>query len=569
MKRLLALTLLAVLAFSALQTMLLASGAPETPVQMWEKVYVGGAEDAGWAVIQTNDGGYAVACNTWRNGGMDFKLIKTDASGNMQWSQAYGGGNWDGVNGIVSTSDGGYALAGTTGSFGAGGMDMWLVKTGAAGNMEWNRTYGGAGQEYSYALVATSDGGFAVTGHTFSSVAEGRENFWLVKTDASGNMLWNQTYGGAGSDHAYALTATADGGYFLAGSTGSFGFENGNSWLIKIDASGKMQWNRTYGGPGWLGFRSIIATADGGYALAGTATDHSSIGDFWLLKIDASGNVLLNQTYGAENEHAYQIVASPDGGYAIVGFRAHGTSADEADAWLIKTDRYGNMTWSRSYGSPYADAAYTLVATSDGGYALAGTWSYLVNRVLGGSVWLIKTDQEGRTSTAPPSPTPPASPKPTSNSTPIFTPTQTPTNTPTQAPTPTPTTVATQSPTPSTLNTTPPSSPPLTQVPTKTTSPKPTTPSGFFFQQPMPKMGQEPTGKGRTDWGLIVVAASAVIACACVAVTVCEEEPRWLKKRTVSFEARADQNPKINIVFESSSRVFVVFQKNLNLERAE
>ena len=155
-------------------------------------------------------------------------------TGPQEWSKTYGGPNVDATDALVKTSDGGYAVVGYTASFGAGSRDAWLVKTDWAGNELWNQTYGGPNDDFACALVQTSDGGYALAGYTKSFGAGGLD-FWLVKTDASGIVQWNRTYGGTGADVAYALVQTSDGGYALAGYTYSFGAGSADAWLVKTD----------------------------------------------------------------------------------------------------------------------------------------------------------------------------------------------------------------------------------------------------------------------------------------------------------------------------------------------
>ena len=148
----------------------------------------------------------------------------------------------------------------------------------------FNRTYGGTGHDYAYDLVQTSDGGYALLGYTFPNPI-GNINSWLVKTDANGNMEWNKTYGGTSSDYAKALVQTIDGGYALAGSTESFGAGAADYWLVKSDAEGNVQWNKTYGGTGDDKAEALVQTSDGGYALAGGSGSFGTA-DFWLVKTD-------------------------------------------------------------------------------------------------------------------------------------------------------------------------------------------------------------------------------------------------------------------------------------------
>jgi hypothetical protein len=307
--------------------------------------------DWAFSLVETADGGYAIAGYTNSSGAdYDFWLVKTDGVGNVEWNQTYGGPAVDIPGTLVVTSDGGYAIAGTTDSFGAGNTDFWLVKTDAAGNMEWNKTYGGADYDAASSLIVTSDGGYAIAGYT-RSFGAGDRDFWLVKTDAAGNMEWNQTYGGANSEEAGSLVVTSDGGYAIAGAwdvvydidpVHGFSISNGDFWLVKTDAFGNMEWNQTYGGAWSDRAGSLVVTSDGGYALAGI-TNSSGIedGDFWLVKTDAFGNMEWNRTYGGTDyDCAESLIATSDGGYALAGFTSS-FGVGGGDFWLIKTDENG------------------------------------------------------------------------------------------------------------------------------------------------------------------------------------------------------------------------------------
>jgi archaellin len=288
----------------------------------------------------------------------------------------------------------------------------------------WSRTYGGTGDELAWSLVATSDGGYAIAGWT-DSFGTGDADFWLVKTDSNGVMEWNRTYGGTKSESLFTMVKTSDEGYAIAGSTMSFGSVYRSFWLVKTDSNGAMEWNRTYAQTMDNVANSLVATSDGGYAIAGSAISNQSY--CWLVKTDALGNMLWNRTY--VDGGVSSLVAMSDGGYALAGSTSS-FGAGLADFWLVKTDPFGNMQWNRTYGGTGIDIANSLVATSDGGYALVGTWDYyspiifaylgyssLVNsdmlgnkrgnktHALAGSaessgagsndIWLVKTDSNG------------------------------------------------------------------------------------------------------------------------------------------------------------------------------
>jgi hypothetical protein len=220
-----------VLAFNIQQ-----AGASEPPATEWSRTYGGANDEFLDVVVQTDDGGYALAGYTYSFGGgpWDAWFIKTDSSGYQQWNQTYGGPEKDQADSVVETSDGGYALAGCTESFGAGGYDFWLVKTNSTGHEQWNQTYGGTNDDLAWSMVETSDGGYALAGAKNYSPGTGSSDFWLVKTNSIGNVQWNQTYGGANCDFAMSMVQTSDGGFVIAGVTESFGAGGYDFWLIKL-----------------------------------------------------------------------------------------------------------------------------------------------------------------------------------------------------------------------------------------------------------------------------------------------------------------------------------------------
>ena len=295
------------------------------------------------------------------------------------WSKTYGGGGYDCASSVVQTMDGGYALLGTTDSFGAGDSDVWLVKTDANGNIQWNKTYGGPARDLGSSIVQTTDGGLILACSTMSFGA-GSWDIWLIKVDALGNMQWNKTFGGTDFDVVEGertITQTSDGGYAIAGFTLSFGTDT--LWLIKTDQNGNVQWSKTYGP--WWGAESIVQTSDGGYAMGGFDED-----DLLLVKTDSTGNMQWYTTYGGSNcDSARSLVQTVDGGYALAG-QTCSFGAGNYDVWLVKTDANGNVQWSKTYGGESLEWGNSLVQTSDGGYAIACPL---------GDFWLIKTDCNG------------------------------------------------------------------------------------------------------------------------------------------------------------------------------
>jgi predicted secreted protein len=361
----------------------------------WNKTYGAGGDDQAHGVTETVDGGYVLVGETqsFGAGGQDFYLIKTDAAGNMQWNRAYGGPDNEVAWSVIQTEEGGFALVGYTYSFGAGDADIWLVKVDAYGNVQWNKTYGGTGSDWAHSFFQTSDGGYALGGSS-SSFGAGNADCWLVKTDSYGNMQWNKTYGGTGDDVSFSMIRTNDGGYLLIGATDSFGAGGNDLWVVKTDSAGNMQWNKTYGGTNSEAGVGAVQTSDGGFALAGyTLSFGAGAEDFYLVKTDAVGNMQWNKTYGGtEEDDANKLIQTRDGGYGLIGL-TYSYGSGGRDAWFVKTDAAGNMQWNKTYGRSGYDDLHCVAQTSDGGYMFAG----LTDSLGAGSydAWLIKTDAMG------------------------------------------------------------------------------------------------------------------------------------------------------------------------------
>jgi hypothetical protein len=311
----------------------------------------------------------------------------------MEWNQTYGGENGDRVYSLILTTDGGYALVGRTHSFGVSISDCWFIKVDRFGNMEWNQTYGGSNQDEALAVVQTNDGGYALACETWINDGSDQD-FLLIKTDAKGNMQWNKTYGGFGQETPFSMVETSDAGFAVAVRSRSFGAGAADCWFIKVDRFGNMEWNQTYGGIETDYAESIVQTSDGGFALGGTTESFASgWTECWLIKTDNVGNMQWNKTYGgAETDWIHSLIITYDGGFAFIG-ETNSFGAGSRDFWLVKTDSNGNIEWSRTYGGAKQDYGQSLVQTLDGGYALAGnTESFGAE---GYDVWLIKTNSLG------------------------------------------------------------------------------------------------------------------------------------------------------------------------------
>ncbi len=352
------------------------SSSSQEPILEWERTYGGSSADFASALIQTMDGGYAMAGRRMSGGGWDFWFFKVNATGDEQWERTYGGSNAAAYS-LVQTADGGYALAGYTND-----GYIWLVRTDADGNLVWSKTYGGTYREQAYSLIQTRDGGFAMVGFRHLG-GSSPYDFYFLKTDENGTEQWGRSFGDLGDDVARSIVETAD-GYAIAGYKDAKYF-----WLVKTDTNGVEMWNKTYGEIGSQNAYSLATTKDGGYVIAGWTESLGAGGkDFWLVKTDTYGNMMWNKTYGGHyDEWAHSVIQTDDGGYALVGY-TDSFGASGHDFWLVKTDEDGNVQWTSRYGKEYDDYAYSVIQTNDGGYAIAG--GVALYSPIPPDAWLIK-----------------------------------------------------------------------------------------------------------------------------------------------------------------------------------
>lgn len=318
--------------------------------ETWSKTFAGSGSEYGSSVCQTTDGGYIIAgeigtsyepvpavpaegaprfsfsCNLpfqWgESDNADIWLIKTDSDGNEIWSRRLRGTYNEEIRSALQTKDGGYVLVGAVYS-GNSDHDVLLVKTNADGKLMWSQTFGGDSLDLGTDVDETTDGGYIITGRT-DSFGAARRNVWLIKTDALGEETWNAVFGGDGWEYGEAVSQTADGGYVITGYTTSYGAGEEDVWLIKTDVDGNMMWSQTFGGSEDDHGKSMRQTASGGYIVAGyTESFARSLDDVWLIKTDADGNMMWNQTFDDEdghgNEYSGAVIQTADWGYVVVG----------------------------------------------------------------------------------------------------------------------------------------------------------------------------------------------------------------------------------------------------------
>lgn len=405
--------------------------------KQWDKRYGGLLDDLMGSCIPTTDGGYLLGGAVYSGIGgdktqdnwdttyntVDFWVVKIDQLGNKQWDKRFGGYSDDGdLYSLIQTTDGGYLLNGSSGSdIGGdktqncrGGADYWIVKIDASGNKEWDRRYGGLGDDINTTVKITPDGGYILAGYTWSpqggdvsQPARGGVDYWVVKTDSAGNKQWDARFGGTDENFLAGLVPTNDGGYLLGGFSNSDSGgdktqdntvpNNANYWVVKIDSAGNKLWDKTFGSNSTDYFTALIKTADGGFLLGGysygtvgydkTSPDCDSVPvntDYWIIKIDSAGNKLWDKDYGGSaNDELSTLALTNDGGFLLAGGSLSPASCQKTEnntaagvTWIIKTDSAGNQQWDKNIFLNAGSSVANAFQIADGSYIIgAGTYA--------------------------------------------------------------------------------------------------------------------------------------------------------------------------------------------------
>lgn len=402
----------------------------QAPAIEWQKNLGGTGEEGARKIVQTSDGGYIMAGTTNSNdldalgnhGGFDFLVTKLDANGNTQWKKCYGGTDDDSALAIIQTADGGYVVAGDTQSDNGDvhgntlllvgiTAHAWIIKLNASGTILWDRMAPASAGEISSsitALVETASGSIQLVGNTyFPDLGHGYADTYAGKVTANGSSyVTSAIMGGDYHDYFNGLAPTADGGFIAVGMTFSKdGLFNVNHsvdyttcdyWIVKLNAGGQVEWQRLYGGQANDEAKNAIQTDQGDYLISGyTDSDNGDVSnnhqanfsDFWVLKLNASGNLLWQKCFGGSgNEQAYSMIKTQENHYVLAGptrYSAQNPGNPDGDVsanhnwgtndfWMIKIDQDGNLVWEKSFGGTSFDIPYSVIQTADSGFAICG-----------------------------------------------------------------------------------------------------------------------------------------------------------------------------------------------------
>jgi hypothetical protein len=369
-------------------------------IEEWNHTFGGSCEDWGYSVQQTNDSGYMIGGYTesYGAGKSDFWLIKTDSNGIEEWNSTFGGIDYDRCFSAQQTNDNGYIMTGYTVSFDEDytGCDVLLIKTDSNGNMHWHQTYGGSGTknkfDMAYSVKQTSDGGYIITGDTEIYYVD-KADYLLIKTDSDGKQEWCKTYGGTSADRGRFVQQTKDGGYVLTGWSFSYSITNPDIMLIKTDLDGNESWNMIFGheeDSGDWGY-SVRQTNDNGYIILGSTmpsgwkheassnSDYFEGTDVWLIKVESenlppTSPVIIGPTKCKPGRnYDYTFVSKDPDGDDILYYIDWGDETFED--WFGPFESGENVTKSHSW--PPNNQTYKIRAKAKDIYGAESDWGYL------------------------------------------------------------------------------------------------------------------------------------------------------------------------------------------------
>lgn len=394
------------------------------PFINWQKSFGGSDHEYCWKTIPTSDGGYAFTgfsdsndghVNGQNNGETDLWVAKVNAAGTIEWSYLYGGSDNDEGYDIIQLSDGSYMVVGytdshdgdVTGHHGTNSYsDVWLLKLNSNGTLNWNKCYGGTDDDEGMCIGKTQAGDFIIGGTTYSNDGDvsgnhgsGYGDLWILKINASGNILLQKCVGGSDFEELYSLYVTSDNGCIVGGRTNStdgdaIGFHGGSDMIIaKLTPALGLEWSKCYGGSQTEECNEVIQINDGSYAALGYCSTHNNgdvtghhgsqgSDDFWLLKLTATGTIDWAKCFGGDgDDQANGLTATSDGGYIMCGL-TNSTNGDvsgfhsggwfDPDVWVAKVTSSGNLVWQRCCGGSGQDESFNVFESGTNQYTITG-----------------------------------------------------------------------------------------------------------------------------------------------------------------------------------------------------
>lgn len=382
---------------------------------LWQRTIGGNGSDVVYSLQPTADGGYVLGGYSNSNasgeksensrGLIDAWIVKTDENGAILWDKTIGGSGDDFFTSLNQTSDGGFIvgmgsnsnISGEKTDNSRGGLDYWILKLDSSGNIEWQKTIGGAQPEFDTYVFQTEDGGYFVSGYSDSGVSgdktapsNGQRDYWVLKLNPSGTIVWQKSLGGSTLDRGIISIETADGGFLIGGHSDSniSGDKSENSrglfdnWLVKLDENGNKEWDKTYGGNDNDIVRDIIQVENGfiigGYSHSGISGDKTGelrgVVDYWIYKINEDGSMVWQKTIGgSQTDYLRTVRQKPDGNLLVTGYSNSNISGEKSDnsnggydMWFLLLNPAGEIIGQNTIGGAADESAGYSVALTDG-----------------------------------------------------------------------------------------------------------------------------------------------------------------------------------------------------------
>lgn len=353
----------------------------------------------GYAIEQLSDSGYVIAGYTFRTGAnSDAYLVRINRFGALVWAYSFDMGGNDTAYSVAVASDGGFVITGKTrNESGCTHDDIFLLKTNSSGVLQWVNVFGGGGDEAGNGVQRTSDNGYIITGRT-NSFGAGQYDGFLLKTDINGALSWWYTYGDSGDDLFRSVHQTSDGGYVASGTTTSYG-NGAQGYVVRVNSTGGLMWGRQFGGAQLEYMWAVRQTSDGGYITVGTEVSYTTTPDILMLKMDNTAAFAWARTYGFNSswDEALSVKEACDNSLIVSGYvQGAGSGFGGVNAYMLKTNSFGNKTWSRAYGGAGTEMGWNVIQTLDGGFAFTGQTT---SAAFGNNdVYVVKTEQNGLSS---------------------------------------------------------------------------------------------------------------------------------------------------------------------------
>ena len=382
-------------------------------VEVEEVLTIGGTKnESAQSVVNTPDGGYAVLGYTQSMDGdisnktdtsFDYWLVKFDASGQQQWQKVYGGSDDDRGEDLITTNDGGYAILGSSKSNdgdvlnNSGNNDFWVAKLDASGTIIWEKSFGYVGADSAFSIIQTQDNGFLLSGVLDVSASDGAGNnrmnmerhaggdYWVIKIDAMGGLQWSRYFGGTFTDTAYDSIQTQDGNFLIMGSSDSDDVDINNNkgtydfWVVKLNNTGTLLWEKSFGGTEIDEARTITSTADGNFLIAGDSrsndidlSTNNGAADVWIIKINSDGDLLWEKTFGGSSFDGVKAIYKTQNNEFLVAGNSRSSDGNltknngQNDAWIFKINAQGNVMWQKTIGGNDVDLLMGITELNNG-----------------------------------------------------------------------------------------------------------------------------------------------------------------------------------------------------------